>query len=178
MMMMMMMTNAVMVVGDIRVMSHQKVKRGQHIFYPPTKAMAATTDPLGTQSEVHYLSGVRAPRDESGPSRTKQGPEKRIRASQDGTGPCGTNQGPSDESGPLRKNLVLRDGSGPVGPTRVPQKESWPAGRTMVPRDESGPCGTEWDPARRTTARKMNQGSSKRIRSCGRCDQLKLRKTN
>ena len=161
-------------------MSHQKVKRGLHIFYPPAMAMAAPKDPLGTQSEVDSLSGVRAPRYESGPGRTKQGPEKRIRASRDGTEPCGTNQGPSDESGPLRMNKVLRDGSGPVGPTitRVPQNESWPAGRTMVPRDESGPRGTEWDPARRTKARKMNRGSSKRIRSCGPCDQPQLRKTN
>ena len=92
--------NAVMVVGDIRVMSHQKVKGGQHIFYFPVKAMASPTDPLGTQSEVDSLSGVRAPRDESGPGRMKQGPERRIRASRDGTGPYGMNQGSSEESGP------------------------------------------------------------------------------
>ena len=170
--------NAVMVVGDIRVMSHQKIKRGQRIFYLPAKAMAGPTHSLGTQSEVHSLSGVRAERDESGSSRTKQGPERRIRASRDGTGPCGTNQGSSDESGPLRMNQVMRDESGPVRPTRVPQDESWPAGRTRVPRDESGPHGTERDPARRTKARKMNQGSSKRIRSCGPWDQPELRKTN
>ena len=54
--------NAVMVVGDIRVMCHQKLKKGLHIFYPPIKAMAAPTNPLGTQSEVDFLSGVRAPR--------------------------------------------------------------------------------------------------------------------
>ena len=92
--------NAVMVVGDIRVMSHQKVKGGQHIFHLSVKAMAGPMDPLGTQSEVDSLSGVRAPRDESGPGRTKQGPERRIRASRDGTGPYGTNQGPSEESDP------------------------------------------------------------------------------
>ena len=33
--------NAVMTIGDIRVMSHQKLKRDQHIFYPPAKVMAA-----------------------------------------------------------------------------------------------------------------------------------------
>ena len=87
-------TNAVMVVGDIRVMSHQKVKRGQHIFYPPAKAMAALTNPLGTQSEVDSLSGVRTPRDESGPVRTKQGPEKTNQSL------AGWNEALRDEPGP------------------------------------------------------------------------------
>ena len=81
-------------------MSHQKIKRDQHIFCLPVKAMAGPTDPLGTQSEVDSLSCVRAPRDESGPGRTKQGLERLIRASRDGTGPYGTSQGPSEESGP------------------------------------------------------------------------------
>ena len=88
------------------------------------------TDPLGTQSEVDSLPGVRAPRDKSGPGKTKQVPERRIRTSRDGTGPCVSNQGPNDESGPLRTNQVLRDGS---GPTRVQQDKSGPAGRTRVP---------------------------------------------
>ena len=37
--------------------------------------MAGPTDPLGTQYEVDSLSGVTAPRDESGPGRTNQGPK-------------------------------------------------------------------------------------------------------
>ena len=50
--------NAVMVAGDIRVMPHQKIKSGQRIFCLPAKAMAGTTHPLGTQSEVDSLSGA------------------------------------------------------------------------------------------------------------------------
>ena len=83
-----------------------------HIL-PSRQGHSGPTDPLGTQSEVDRLSGVRAPRDESGSGRAKQGPERRIRDSRDGTGPCGMNQGPNDESGPLRTNQVLRDGAGP-----------------------------------------------------------------
>ena len=67
-----------MVVGVIRLMSPPKVKKWcQHIFYLPVKAMAGPTDPLGTQSEVDSLSGVRATRDKSGPGKTKQVPERR-----------------------------------------------------------------------------------------------------
>ena len=46
---------------DIRVMSHQKVKGGQHIFYLLVKPMAGPTDP-------------RTPRDGSGPRGMDQGP--------------------------------------------------------------------------------------------------------
>ena len=51
-------------------------------------------------------------------------------------------------------------------------------GTNQAPKDESGPCGTERYPARRTKARKMNQGSSKRIRFRGPWDQPELRKMN
>ena len=123
--------NALMVVGDIRVMSHQKVKGGQHICYLPVKAMAGPTDPLGTQSEADSLSGVRATRDESGPGRTKQDPERRIRASRDGTGPYGTNQGPSDESGPSNE-------PGSERRIRAPRDGTISRESDKGPKDESG----------------------------------------
>ena len=87
------------------------------------------TDPFrATQSEVDSLSGVRAPRDESGLGRTKQCPENESELRGMEWGPVGGIGGPIDEAGPLRTNQALRDGSGPVGPTRVLHDESGPAG--------------------------------------------------
>ena len=120
---------------------------------------------VGTQSEIDSLSGVRAPRDEKGTGRTKQGPERRIRASRDGTGSCGTNPGFNDESGPLRTNQVLRDGSGPVGPTRVPTARrirargtnQGPERRIRATRDGTGPRGTNKGPNDESGLLKTNQ---------------------
>ena len=121
--------NAVMVVGVIRGMSPKsKKKMGPTYFLPPVKAMAGPTDPLGTQSEVDSLSGVRAPRDKSGSGKTKQVPERRIRASRDGTGPCGSNQGPNDESEPHQNE------SGPAGRLRTNQGRY--SRTNQGPRDE------------------------------------------
>ena len=130
-----------MVVWDIRDMSPPKVKQnGANIsFYLPVKAMVGPTDPFRTtQSEVDSLSGVRAPRDESGLGTTKEGPENESELCGMERGPVGGIGGPIDEAGRLRTNQVLR----PVGPTRTPQDESGhhviyqgPAGWVRAPRD-------------------------------------------
>ena len=58
------------------------------ISLDPSQSQGVPHGPLGPQAEVNFLSGVRAPRDGTGPRGTDQGLRDR-------SGPCGTYQGPA-----------------------------------------------------------------------------------